>query len=270
VDLLNSLNKKTKGWDAITMGPAVVMRLQAALLRDVRGKFLDDPAVSAIEDLRHTLAEATQDTLGQAGRRTAAATSSCARSSPANRFASLKTTLRHERMHRQQIALSGGAFTSHVDWDALLNHPLTLAAFRRQCFQAALHRGAELPGARLDLGGGHLRQVAALRTRCSPPSSCTPYSATPCAAGQSARAAYAAGAPRRGGWHTRHYSRWPPSHRSYRTEAGSRQAHAECRRRSTFGSALVAFCRVRRDTRRRRERKSTFAVAALVTVIWEW
>ena len=149
------------------MGPAVVMRLQAALLRDVRGKFLDDPAVSAIEDLRHTLAEATQDTLGQAGRRTAAATSSCARSSPANRFASLKTTLRHERMHRQQIALSGGAFTSHVDWDALLNHPLTLAAFRRQCFQAALHRGAELPGARLDLGGGHLRQVAALRTRCS-------------------------------------------------------------------------------------------------------
>jgi hypothetical protein len=51
---------------------------------------------------------------------------------PGESFESLKSKIRHERMHRAQHALAAsGSVRDHVDWDTLLNHPLAERAARR-------------------------------------------------------------------------------------------------------------------------------------------
>jgi hypothetical protein len=80
VDLLNNLNWKTKGRDAITLGQAAVMRLRAGLLQSIQGQPAGHPQAESVAALIHALAEAQDDTYGQPGkpRRTPAATSSSA------------------------------------------------------------------------------------------------------------------------------------------------------------------------------------------------
>jgi hypothetical protein len=119
VALIHRAEKTHDEWDATLLSAPSAFALRGALMRMSMG---NTPDKDALRSLAEMLAEAQKEN----------AEVLLTEVKPGESFASLKSKIRHERMHRAQHALAAsGSVRDHVDWDTLLNHPLAGRAAKR-------------------------------------------------------------------------------------------------------------------------------------------